>query len=154
MSRLKPLWQCPKCGYRFVTANLAHACGRYPLARHFEGKDPLVRRLYERFVRVVRAQGRVTVIPQKTRIAVMVRVRFAAVITNQRWMDATLWLTRHVEHPCLRRVQVFGPRAYIHTLRFTALDQFDAGLSALVAEAYAVGCQAHLGEGLSEGRSA
>jgi hypothetical protein len=55
-------------------------------------------------------------------------------------------VSRRAEHPCLRRVEVYGPRAYIHTLRFTALDQFDAGLRALVAEAYAVGRQAHLGE--------
>jgi hypothetical protein len=94
-------------------------------------------------MRVVRAQGRVTVIPQKSRIAVTVRVRFAAVTTYQRWMDATLWLRCRAEHPCLRKVEALGPMVFIHTFRFAALDQFDEHLAGLVAEAYAVGCQAH-----------
>jgi hypothetical protein len=142
----KPLWTCPKCGHRFVTRNLWHSCSRYPLAQHFEGKDPLVRQLFRRFLREVRANGPVTVIPQKTRIAIMVRVRFAGAVTHRRWLDASLWLTRRIEHPRLRRTEAFGAHSFGHQFRFTALDQFDEAFSALVNEAYAVGCQAHLGQ--------
>jgi hypothetical protein len=140
----KPLWTCPRCGHRFVTRNLWHSCSRYPLAHHFAGMDPLVRQLYNRFLRVLRDCGPVTVIPQKTRIAIMVRVRFAGAITHKHWLDASLWLTRRAEHPCLRRVEVFGPRSFGCQFRFAALDQIDAGFAALAAEAYAVGRQEHL----------
>ena len=87
-----------------------HSCTRYRLAEHFEGKDPLVRRLFDRFVALVRECGPVTVIPQKTRIAIMVRVRFAGAVPRKHWLDAGLWLTRRAEHPCLHRVEAFGPR--------------------------------------------
>jgi hypothetical protein len=48
------------------------------------------------------------VIPQKTRIAIQARVRFAGGIARKNWFDAALWLTRRAEHPCLRRVETFG----------------------------------------------
>src|SRR5215204_4614480 len=70
-SALPLLWTCPRCGHQFVTRNLWHACTHYPLDHHFADKDPRIRRLFNRFLRLVRANGPVTVIPQKTRIALM-----------------------------------------------------------------------------------
>jgi len=139
-----PLWTCPRCGHQFVTQNLWHSCSTYTLDHHFGNKDPRIRRLYDRLLRLIRANGPVTVIPQKTRIALMTRVRFAAVMPRQQWLDAHLWLTRRAAHPCLRRIDAYGPRALIHNFRFTALDDFDPPFSALVREAYAVGQQQHL----------
>jgi hypothetical protein len=142
-----PLWTCPRCGHQFVTRNLWHACVTYTLDHHFGDKDPHIRRLYDRFLRLIRANGPVTVIPQKTRIALMTRVRFAAAMPKRRWLDAHLWLTRRAAHPCLRRIDAVGPRALIHHFRFTSLDEFDAPLADLVREAYAVGGQEHLPPG-------
>jgi hypothetical protein len=139
-----PLWTCPRCGHQFVTRHLAHACSNFTLDHHFAGKDPRIQRLYNRFLRVIHANGPVTVIPQKTRIALMTRVRFAALMPRQKWLDAHLWLTRRAAHPCLRRIDAFGPRALIHNFRFTSLSDFDPPLAALVREAYAVGNQEHL----------
>jgi hypothetical protein len=136
---MKPLWRCPKCGHRFVTANLWHSCGRYDLARHFTGRDPLVRRLFDRFMRVVRAQGRVTMYPQKTRIICMVRVRFAGATTRKSGLDVHLWLKRRAEHAVLRKVEFYPPGAYVHYFRFGRLDEFDGSFSALVKEAYRIG---------------
>ncbi|MGH2651971.1 MAG: hypothetical protein ACRDHK_12270 [Actinomycetota bacterium] len=42
-----PLWTCPKRGNTFVSRNLYHACGRYRLADHFDGKPPIVRRTFD-----------------------------------------------------------------------------------------------------------
>lgn len=136
---LKPLWRCPKCGHRFVTANLSHSCGRYDLAHHFAGKDPIVRKLFDRFLRVVRAQGRVTMYPQKTRIICMVRVRFAGATTRKGGLDVHLWLKRRARHAVLRKVEFYPPREYVHYFRFERLHSFDAAFAALVGEAYQVG---------------
>lgn len=136
---LKPLWRCPKCGHRFVSANLWHSCGRYDLADHFVGRDPIVRKLFDRFMRVVRAQGRVTMYPQKTRIICMVRVRFAGATTRKRGLDVHLWLKRRAEHATLRKVEFYPSSGYINYFRFERLNAFDTAFARLVGEAYTVG---------------
>lgn len=85
-----------------------------------------------------------TVIPQKTRIAIQARVRFAGGVARKKSFDVGLWLTRQVEHPCLRRIEKFGPRSHGHHFRLTRPEDLDENLIALVREAYKVGCQEHL----------
>jgi hypothetical protein len=121
-----------------------HSCGRYSLDDHFAGKQRVVREVFDRLLALVRKCGPVTVIPQRTRIAIQARVRFAGGVARQRWFDAGLWLTRRAEHPQLRRVEIYGPKAYVHRFRLTHPDDLDKDFSALVREAYAVGCQEHL----------
>lgn len=96
-----PLWTCPKCGHRFVTRNLWHSCGRYRIADHFTGADPMVRRLFDRFTELVRRNGPVTIYAQKTRIVCQVRVRFGGAMVRKRWLNIGLWLTHQAEHPAL-----------------------------------------------------
>jgi hypothetical protein len=122
-----------------VTANLWHSCGRYKLADHFRGKDPIVRKLFDRFMALVRRAGPVTMYPQKTRIVCMVRVRFGGAITRKHALDVGLWLKRRAEHPALRRVEVIPPGEQVHYFRFERLGDIDRAFSTLVREAYEIG---------------
>ena len=65
----RPLWRCSACGERFTTRNQNHSCGTFDLDALFAKSDPIVRVLFDRFVALVKKQGPVRVIPQKTRIA-------------------------------------------------------------------------------------
>ena len=76
-TRLPPLWTCPKCGAKFVSAHMWHSCGRYRLDDLFARSEPHVFKLFQRFRRMVEACGPSTMIPQKTRVVFMVRMRFA-----------------------------------------------------------------------------
>ena len=138
------LWTCPECGHRFVTKNMWHSCSNYPLAYHFEGRLPQVRLTFDRFLEVVENCGPVEVIPQKTRIAIQAKVRFAGCIVRKRWLLANLWLTRRVRHPKLQRVEEFGPRSYGHQFRLDSPDDIDGALAEFVQESYAVGLREHL----------
>jgi hypothetical protein len=140
----KPLWICPKCKNRFVTRNMWHSCSNYSLGYHVEGKEPSVRQVFDKLLALVQQCGPVTVIPQKTRIAIQARVRFAGGVPRKNWFDAGLWLTRRAEHPCLRRVETFGPKSYGLHFRLTRPEDLDDEFAALVREAYAVGCQERL----------
>jgi hypothetical protein len=81
----QPLWTCPRCGNTFITANRSHSCSSYTLEQAFARLTPAARRAFERFVELVERCGPVTVIPQKTRIVLHVRVRFAgAVVLSDR----------------------------------------------------------------------
>ena len=139
----KQLWKCPKCGHEFVTKNLWHSCGRYSLADHFEGSDPRVRELFDRFTAMVEACGPVTIYPQQTRIVCQVRVRFAGVVPRQRDLDVGVWLARPVQHPKLRRTELIPPSTFVHHFRFKQPAELDDAFMAIVQEGYAVGRQEH-----------
>lgn len=121
-----------------------HSCSSYPLAYHFEGADPSVRLIYDRFLAVIESVGPIEVIPQKTRIAFLAQVRFAACVVRKRWRLANLWLTRRINHPKLQRVEKFGSGSYGHQFRLNAPEDIDAGLVTLIEESYDVGLRKHL----------
>lgn len=131
-------WTCPKCGHRFASRNLSHSCGRHRIADHFAGRDPLVKRIYLRFVQLVRACGKVTIYAQKTRIVCMRDVRFAAITPRAHGLECNLWLDRDVAHPALHHtLPIGGGRSFVHYFRFDDPAQLDDTFAALVAESYA-----------------
>ena len=135
-----PLWQCPKCGHRFVTANIWHSCGHYRLADHFAGK-PALRKVFDRYVAAARTHGAVTVYAQKTRIVMQGRVRFAGAVVRKDWLDAAMWLRRRVNHPCLVRTESFGRLGYGHHFCLRDPEDVDQAMIELLGEAYKVGQQ-------------
>lgn len=44
---LPPLWTCPECGAKFVSANMSHSCGRYTVEELFAKSEPQVYALYQ-----------------------------------------------------------------------------------------------------------
>lgn len=143
-NRKRPLWTCPKCGHRFVTPNIWHSCSRYPLSYHFKGKDPIVRKLFDDYLELVESFGPTTVIPQKTRIAFQVRVRFAGAVTRKHWLDCALWLKRRADHPLFYRIEAVTAVDHVHRFRLTSPEDLrDRTLKLLLHEAYTVGCQEH-----------
>ena len=136
-----PLWRCPECGHEFVTKNIWHSCSQHDLEEHLGGKPPELRAAFERFVETARACGPVTVYAQKTRIVIQARVRFAGVVVRGRWLDASMWLKRQVEHPLLTRVESFGRLGYGHHFRLRSAADVDETLALFMREAYAIGQQ-------------
>ncbi|HEU5473299.1 MAG TPA: DUF5655 domain-containing protein [Actinophytocola sp.] len=140
-----PLWTCPKCGRTFANIHQTHTCA--PLGSvqaHFIGKEPQVRATFDRILEIIRALGPVTVLPEKTRIALHVRMSFAAFTPRIHWLDGHLVLARPATHPTFRKIERYSPRNVLHTLRLTHPSDIDPALSALLTEAYRVGQQHHL----------
>jgi hypothetical protein len=140
----KPLWRCPKCRRRFANRIQSHACGRHDLTHHFRGKPREICALYEAFARAVRSWGRVTVLPEKTRIAFQVRMSFAQVTPRNGSLDGHLVLARRIEQPRFRRVESLSARNHVHHFRFSTPADIDAQFRRWLTEAYAVGEQRHL----------
>jgi hypothetical protein len=136
-----PLWQCPQCGHRFVTANLWHSCVRIAVAHHFRGKPPERKRTWDAWVAAARACGPITAYAQKSRLVIQARVRFAGAMVRVEYLDAGLWLRRRAAHPRLRRVEDLGVHGFVHRFRLEHPRDIDARLQALVREAYRVGIQ-------------
>ena len=139
------LWRCPKCGRRFANRNQTHTCAAlHDLDHHFDGREPIVRELFDLVVTAVRAIGPVTILPEKTRIAFQVRMSFAQVTPRKRWLDGHVVLARRLEHARFRKIETFSPRNHLHAFRLEHAGDVDATFVAWMREAYAVGAQRHL----------
>jgi hypothetical protein len=139
-----PLWRCPDCRRRFANRNQSHACGRYTLASHFEGKPAKLRAIFDRLLALAKKNGPVIVLPEKTRIAFQVRMSFAAFVIRRSWVDGHVILARRLENPRFRRIETFSPRNHLHAFRLNSVDEIDHEVAAWFAEAYRVGEQLHL----------
>jgi hypothetical protein len=138
------MWRCPDCKRQFANRNQSHACGRYTLASHFEGKPANVRAIFDKLRRLAELNGPVTVLPEKTRIAFQVRMSFAAFVIRRNWIDGHVVLARRLEHARFRRIETFSPRNHLHAFRFERAEEVDDEVAAWLAEAYLVGEQRHL----------
>jgi Domain of unknown function (DUF5655) len=145
-TRSKPLWRCPKCGHRFVTANIWHSCGHFRLADHFRGKPVSLRKTFDCYVKAARRNGPVTIYAQKTRIVMQGRVRFAGAVVHKDWLDAAMWLKPRVSHPLLTRTESFGNLGDGHHFRLSEPADVDASLVELLDEAYLIGQQASVNQ--------
>jgi hypothetical protein len=124
-----------------VTRNLWHSCGRYRLADHFAGKPRELRAAFDRYVKLARRCGPVTVYAQKTQIVLQARVRFASAIVHKGSVDAAMWLKRRIAHPRLARVEDFGRLGFGHHFRLTSAADVDDALGLLMRQAYRIGQQ-------------
>lgn len=144
-ARAKPLWTCPRCGAKLVTRNLWHACGPYTVEGFLQGKGPEARALFRGFEALLRRCGPVRAAPAKTRVAFMVRVRFAGVSAlSDRGMTIAFGLPYALRSPRIRKVERLGPRWWGHWMRITSPEELDAELLGWLREAYKVGKQEHL----------
>ena len=140
----RPLWECPACGRLFANRNQSHSCGSWHLDDHFQRCDPAVREIFDRLVEVAQSNGPLIVVAEKTRIALQVRMSFAALVPRRRWLNGHLVLARPVDSPRFLTVQTLSPRNVVHTFRLHGPDEVDTEFTGWLAEAYRVGEQRHL----------
>lgn len=114
------------------------------MERHFTGKPPEIRAIYEAVLAAIRKVGPVTVLPEKSRIAFQVRMSFAQLTPRSRWVDGHVVLARRWEHPRFRKLETISPRNHVHHFRLASMGEVDGEVAGWLAKAYAVGEQRHL----------
>jgi uncharacterized protein DUF5655 len=134
----QPVWICPKCGARLITKNLWHSCGHFTLEALFARSDPSVVRLARKYVDILRTLGDVQVIPQKTRLVCVARVRFAGLTPRKDHFVASFALHRWLKSPRVSRTQDYGPRWRLHSVPIRSVDDLDDELKAWLQEAHDV----------------
>ena len=118
---------------------MSHSCVRRSLEDFLADKPPRAVKLFERLVDEVRRIGPVTLHPVKTRVALMVEVRFAAVNRfHDDYIDGHLWLKRRPPSPKFRKIDELGKDFVCH---FRAADRsfFDDDFRGYLRESYAIG---------------
>jgi len=139
------MWACPRCGRSFASRNQAHACAAPgDLDQHFIRAAPPVRATFDAVLAAVSAIGPVQVLAEKTRIALHVRMSFAAFMPRRHWLSGHLVLARRIDSPRFVRIDTISPRNVVHTFRLAAPGEVNAEFTGWLAEAYRVGAQQHL----------
>lgn len=136
-----PLWKCPKCGEQFVTANIWHSCGRYSAKDLFAKSEPNVRKAFRKLARMVRAWGPVRMIPQKTRLVFMTRVRFVAVYPRKRSLEIGIELPERHPSPRFHKIESYTKKMHGHYLRIHDESQLDAEVERWLRRSYLLGAQ-------------
>ena len=137
-------WTCPKCGAKFVTRSLSHSCVKRTVDAFFADKPAAGVRHAKAFIAEARRLGPVTLHAVKTRIALMVEVRFAAI--NRVGPDLVkghLWLRERHESERFDRIEALG-RDFIYHFEISERRPIDDELRAFLAMSYAIGRREHI----------
>jgi hypothetical protein len=133
----RPLWTCPRCGHRFVSANIWHSCSQHTVDEHFARAEPHVRAAFDRLVALYERCGPIVVVSQKTRIVFMVRVRFGGCTVRRDRLLTSVSLTRRVDHPRWTKVEELAPSWIAHHFAIREPGELDdPDLAELVCESY------------------
>ena len=137
---------CPRCGARLVTRNLWHSCGTFTLEGLFPRSEPAVLDLARSYVALLYTLGDVQVIPQKTRLTCVARVRFAGLQPRKDGFLASFALHRWLDSPRIVKTVDYGPRWRAHFVLVQAEADLDDELIAWLQESHdIVGIQNDLG---------
>jgi hypothetical protein len=143
-----PLWCCPKCGARLVSRNLWHSCGRFTLEALFSRSAPVVLAAARTYVTLLASLGDVQVLPQKTRLVAVARVRFAGLYPRKDCFLASFALHRWLANRRIVKTLDYGPRWRVHYVRVTSAADLDDELRAWLQESHdVVGMQNDLRDG-------
>lgn len=138
------LWRCPSCERTFANRNQTHTCGRLgDVAAHFASTAPHVRATFDEVLSVLAMLGPFTVLAEKSRIALHVRMGFAAFMPRRDWLNGHLVLARQVPSPRFTKIETFSPHNVLHAFRLITPDEVDDEFAGWLTEAYQVGEQRH-----------
>jgi Domain of unknown function (DUF5655) len=132
------VWTCPRCGARLITRNLWHSCGHFTLEALFARSDPSVISLARRFLDILRTLGDVQIIPQKTRLVCVARVRYSGLTPRKDHFVASFALHRWLKSPRVIRTEDYGPRWRVHSVPIRSPADFDDELRAWLQESHDV----------------
>ena len=130
----RKLWICPRCSVRLVSRNLSHSCGRFTLEGLFAEARPGVPELAVQYAGMLRSLGDVQVIPQKTRLTCVARVRFAGLYPRRTGFRANFALHRWLDSPRILGTDDHGPRWRMHYVDVRAQADLDDELRCWLQE--------------------
>lgn len=88
--------------------------------------------------------GPVTILPEKSRIALQTRMSFAAFVPRRDWLDGHVILAERLDSPRFTRVEDYSPHNVLHAFRLREVSEVDAEFNDWLRRGYEVGNQRHL----------
>lgn len=131
-------WVCPQCDARLVSRNLSHSCGQFTLKDLFAHSDPEVLGLARSYVAMLHGLGEGQVLPQKTRLVCVARVRFAGLTPRRNSFLASFALHRWLDSERIVKTADHGTRWRGHFVRVSSEHDLDDELRAWLQESHDV----------------
>jgi len=134
------MWSCPRCDAKFVTKNASHSCVKQTLTEFFADKPRGGVKHAKALIAAVRELGPVALHPVKTRVALMVEVRFAAI--NRIGEDSLrghVWLREQHASERFVKIEKLGARDWLYHFVVSDEQPIDRELKKFLALGYANG---------------
>ena len=110
----------------------------FAVKTHFEGKDSVVRQIYDALLKHARKFGPVIEDPKKTSIHLVNKTAFAGVATRKSAIVLTLKSDRDLDSPRIHKSEQASARRFHHEVKLTTPKDVDAELIAWLKEGYAL----------------
>ena len=105
---------------------------------HFENRDAIVRKIYDRVLKSARNFGPVTEDPKKTSIHLVNRTAFAGVATRKSAIVLTIKADSDFSSPRIHKSEQTSARRFHHEVKLTSPADVDAELVGWLKNAYAL----------------
>jgi len=139
------MWTCPNCGHQFFQRNLWHSCGNFTVEGFLEGKSERAIELFWYFVNEYNKIGPIILHPVKTRIALMVQVRFAGVTKlGKDYIEGAFWSKEKVNSDKFYKISQLSPHDWGLHFRISDESFIDDEFRRYMKAAYAIGERQHL----------
>ena len=110
--------------------------GGFTVKAQFEGKDAVVRRIYDELLKKVRRFGPIAEEPKKTSIHIVNATAFAGVATRKSSIVLTIKSDRHLASPRIHKTEQTSARRFHHEVKLTAPADIDPELLGWLTDAY------------------
>lgn len=110
----------------------------FTVSQHFEGKDPVVKSIYDRILKESRKFGRVIEDPKKTSIHLVNKSAFAGVATQKVALVLNIKSSSPINHARIKKSEKVSASRYHQEVKLTSPDEVDALLLGWLKEAYSI----------------
>jgi len=108
----------------------------FSLESHFSGKEPSVRKMYDRLLSALREFGKVIEEPKKTSIHLVNVTAFAGVQTRETYILLNIKANHKIESPRIHKGEQISVRRFHHRVKISKLSEIDNELIGWLHEAY------------------
>lgn len=110
----------------------------FTVNRHFEGKDPVVRKIYDRLKKAIRRFGPIVEDPKKTSIHIVNRTALAGVATRKGHLVLTIKSDRRLASPRIHRSEQASASRFHHEIKLTSPADVDEELIGWLKAAFSL----------------
>jgi hypothetical protein len=108
------------------------------IARHFDGKDPSVKSIYDHIVEASRKFGSVIEEPKKTSIHLVNKSAFAGVMTRKNVLILNIKSAAPIKHKRITKSEQISASRFHQEVKLTSPEEVDSLLISWLKEAYSI----------------
>jgi hypothetical protein len=110
----------------------------FTLSQHFDGRDPVVRSIYDHIIKEVKKFGKVAEEPKKTSIHLANRSAFAGVVTRKNALILNIKSDSPIKHERIRKSEQLSASRFHQEVKLVSPQEVDSTLIAWLKDAYAL----------------